>query len=83
MLYSLLSGLANQEKPHFQNTFFPDKPYFSLENPDVRNEIEEDPNGFLISHKNGAILDEFQRIPQLTSYLQQIVDKTSNRGDLF
>lgn len=59
---------------------FPDKPYFSLENPDVRTAAEADPRGFLGQTENGGILDEIQRLPALLSYLQGIVDKSTRPG---
>lgn len=59
---------------------FPRKPYVSLENPDVAQFATTDPNGFLKQFKNGAILDEIQKIPQLFSYIQQIVDENPKPG---
>lgn len=59
---------------------FPDKPYVSLENPDERNLAVNDPRGFLARFKKGAILDEAQRVPELFSYLQQILDETKKSG---
>lgn len=59
---------------------FPDKPYFSLEDPDVRMVAEADPRGFLAQMENGGVLDEVQRLPVLLSYIQGIVDKTRRRG---
>ncbi len=59
---------------------FPDKPYFSLEDPDIRMAAETDPRGFLAQMQAGGILDEVQRLPALLSYLQGIVDKTRKRG---
>ncbi|MBI2265170.1 MAG: ATP-binding protein [Armatimonadetes bacterium] len=59
---------------------FPDKPYFSLEDPDVRVAAEADPRGFLAQMESGGILDEVQRLPALLSYLQGIVDKTGRHG---
>lgn len=53
---------------------FPEKPYVSLENPDMRAFALEDPRGFLEQFSNGAILDEVQRTPELFSYLQQVLD---------
>ena len=61
---------------------FPDKPYVSLENLDIRNFALEDPKAFLDQYSNGAILDEVQRTPKLFSYLQQILDE-SNRTAQF
>lgn len=59
---------------------FPGKPYFSLEDPDVRMAAEVDPRGFLGRVEGGAILDEIQRLPALLSYLQGVVDRDRRRG---
>lgn len=59
---------------------FPDMPYFSLEDPDVRMAAEADPRGFLAQMKGGGVLDEVQRLPVLLSYIQGMVDKTRKRG---
>lgn len=59
---------------------FPDMPYFSLEDPDVRMAAEADPRGFLAQMENGGILDEVQRLPMLLSYIQGMVDKTGKHG---
>ncbi len=56
---------------------FYDKPYVSLENPDIRAFALEDPKGFLRQYSGGAILDEIQRVPQIFSYLQQILDENT------
>lgn len=42
-----------------------DRPYASLENPDVRRFADEDPRGFLSQFPDGAVLDEIQRCPPL------------------
>lgn len=59
---------------------FPQKPYVSLENPDILEFANADPRGFLSQYKNGAILDEIQRVPNLFSYLQQVLDETKKKG---
>ncbi len=59
---------------------FPDRPYFSLEDPDVRIAAEADPRGFLGQMEDGSILDEVQRFPALLSYLQGMVDKNKTHG---
>ena len=59
---------------------FPDMPYFSLEDPDVRMAAEADPRGFLGRMADGGILDEVQRFPALLSYIQGMVDKTRKHG---
>jgi len=59
---------------------FHDKPYVSLENPDIRRFALDDPRGFLAQYKTGAVIDEAQRVPELFSYLQQILDEDDKRG---
>ncbi|MBC8431785.1 MAG: ATP-binding protein [Desulfobacterales bacterium] len=59
---------------------FPDKRYYSLEDPDVRMAVETDPRGFLAGLSEGAVLDEIQRLPQLLSYIQGIVDREKKPG---
>ncbi len=58
---------------------FPQLPYYSMENPDVRAAARTDPRGFLRTLNRRAILDEIQRTPELLSYLQEMVD--SNKRD--
>ena len=59
---------------------FPRKPYCSLETPDTRLIAQEDPRGFLDNYPNGCILDEIQRVPNLLSYIQTIVDEKPKSG---
>jgi predicted AAA+ superfamily ATPase len=59
---------------------FPDKPYFSLEDPDIRVAAEADPRGFLGQMEDGSILDEVQGLPALLFYIQGMVDKNGKRG---
>ncbi len=59
---------------------FPRKPYVSLENPDERLLADNDPREFLSRFRNGAIIDEAQRVPTLFNYLQQILDETNKEG---
>ncbi len=54
---------------------FPDYQYVSLEDPDTRVYASEDPRGFLNNYRQYVIFDEVQRVPQLLSYLQTIVDE--------
>ena len=59
---------------------FPEKLYYSLEDPDVRMAAETDPRGFLAGLPEGGVLDEIQRLPELLSYLQGIVDREKKRA---
>jgi uncharacterized protein len=73
-------GPRQSGKTTLCRTVFPQKPYVSLENPDTLEFANADPRGFLERYKNGAILDEIQRAPQLFSYLQQVLDETKKKG---
>lgn len=59
---------------------FPEKMYYSLEDPDVRMAAETDPRGFLAGLPDGGVLDEIQRLPGLLSYIQGIVDREKKTG---
>ena len=73
-------GPRQSGKTTLVQTTFPDRPYFSLEYPDVRAAAEADPRGFLGQAEDGAILEEVQRLPTLLSYIQGIVDKAGKPG---
>ncbi|PKQ27589.1 MAG: AAA family ATPase [Candidatus Anoxymicrobium japonicum] len=73
-------GSRQSGKTTLARMTFPDMPYFSLEDPDVRMAAEADPRGFLDRMESGGILDEAQRLPALLSYIQGMVDKTRKRG---
>lgn len=70
-----ITGPRQSGKTTLAKLTFPEKPYLSLEDPDVRDMAESDPRGLLASFPKGAILDEAQRAPQLFSYLQTKVDE--------
>ena len=73
-------GPRQSGKTTLTRTTFPEKEYVSLENPDHRNFAQEDPRGFLAQYPKGAILDEAQRIPEIFSYLQQVLDESAESG---
>lgn len=75
-----LTGPRQSGKTTLAKNVFPDKPYVSLEDPDVRAFADSDPRGFLANYPEGAILDEIQRAPTLPSYLQSMVDKNPHAG---
>ena len=75
-----LTGPRQSGKTTLAKAVFPDKPYVTLEDPDSRRFAIEDPRGFLAGLRGGAILDEIQRAPELTSYLQGMVDDNPDPG---
>lgn len=73
-------GPRQSGKTTLVKAMFKNKQYYSLENPDVRNFALYDPRGFIKTIENGAILDEVQRTPELFSYLQEVIDNTTEKG---
>jgi predicted AAA+ superfamily ATPase len=76
----MITGPRQAGKTSLAQKTFPDKPYFSLENPDVREQISADPRAFFSANPDGAIIDEFQRYPDILSYIQGIVDEKRQKG---
>lgn len=54
--------------------------YANLEVPETRQFAQEDPKGFLKQFTGKIILDEIQRVPELLSYIQSIVDEKKIKG---
>lgn len=73
-------GPRQSGKTTLVRAVFSHKPYANLEDPDTRTMAADDPRGFLEQYPQGAILDEIQRVPQLLSYIQAIVDATETKG---
>ena len=75
-----LTGPRQSGKTTLCRDLFGDRPYLSLEAPDVRSFAGGDPRGFLAQFPEGAVLDEIQRVPDLLSYLQGLVDDDPVHG---
>ena len=73
-------GPRQSGKTTLVRSVFAHKPYISLENPDELLLASSDPRAFLNRYLGGAVIDEAQRVPALFSYLQQILDETSEDG---
>ena len=76
----MIIGPRQAGKTSLARKTFPEKPYFSLENPDIREQISTDPRAFFLANPQGAIIDEFQRYPDILSYIQGIVDEKKQKG---
>ena len=59
---------------------FPDYQYVSMEDPDIYTLATSDARGFFDSYTDGVIIDEAQKVPNLFSYMQGIVDKKRSPG---
>ena len=54
---------------------FGELPYANLERPDIRDFAQEDPRSFLQAFAQGGVIDEIQRVPDLLSWIQVMVDE--------
>lgn len=75
-----LTGPRQAGKTTLLRFLFPEYEYVSLETPDVRAFAEQDPKSFLTRYAGKVILDEVQRVPDLFSYLQTVVDRDNQPG---
>lgn len=77
-----ITGPRQSGKTTFAKMMFPDYDYVTLEDPDMREYAISDPKDFINKYSNKVIIDEFQRVPQLTSYLQSHID-TVNKPRMY
>ena len=78
-----LTGPRQCGKTTLVQETFPHYKYVLLEREHIREQIAADVEGFLLDamkNEQGLILDEFQHIPSITSYLQGIVDDNPRPG---
>lgn len=78
-----LLGPRQSGKTTLAKELFPKKPYISFENQDNVILAMSDPRAFLAKYKTGAIFDEIQRVPELLSYMQGVIDSQPNKVGLF
>lgn len=75
-----MTGPRQSGKTTICRTVFDDIPYVNFERPDISQRFSNDPRAFLANYPNGAVFDEFHRVPSITSYLQAIVDDPEFTG---
>ncbi|MBQ9337408.1 MAG: ATP-binding protein [Lentisphaeria bacterium] len=75
-----ITGPRQSGKTTLARAVFPDHRYVSLENFDLREVALADPKGFLRTFHGPVIFDEIQRVPELLSYIQTIVDEEKCPG---
>ena len=74
-----LTGPRQSGKTTLVRALFGEYRYLSLEAPDVRARAVQDPRSFL-TQEDRLILDEIQRVPELLSYIQVLVDADNLPG---
>ncbi len=75
-----LTGPRQSGKTTLARATFADYAYASLEETESRLFAREDPRGFLARFPGPVIFDEVQRVPELFSYIQSIVDADDRPG---
>lgn len=75
-----ITGPRQSGKTTLAKACFPDKPYLSLEDPDIARLARDDPRGLLDTYRDGLILDEAQAVPEIFAYLKTSVDADPRPG---
>ncbi len=75
-------GPRQSGKTTLAKELFKKHTYLSLEDLELRAAAKHDPRTFLIANRNdyGIIIDEFQYVPELLSYIQTMVDQDQRPG---
>ena len=75
-----ITGPRQSGKTTLAQEVFKNKAYINFELMDNREFAQSDPRGFLKKIPDGAVLDEIQRVPDLVSYIQGVVDEKKQNG---
>ncbi|MBK7636835.1 MAG: ATP-binding protein [Saprospiraceae bacterium] len=75
-----VAGPRQAGKSTMLQQVFSDYEYISLEDPDMYALASTDARGFFDRYKEGVIIDEAQKVPELFSFMQGIVDKKRTPG---
>ena len=75
-----MTGPRQSGKTTLVQNLFDKHEYFSLENPETRNQIQEDSSILFQPEGKKIIIDEVQRIPDLLSFIQVHSDKQKING---
>jgi predicted AAA+ superfamily ATPase len=75
-----VAGPRQAGKSTMLKQVFPDYNYISLEDPDMYTFASSDARGFFDKYKEGVIIDEAQKVPELFSFIQSIVDSKRSPG---
>ncbi len=76
----LLTGPRQAGKTTLARSVCSGYPYFTFEDPLVRDLFHEDPRGFLERCRSEAVFDEAQHVPELFSFLQGMIDDDPRPG---
>ena len=71
----LLTGARQVGKSTFTNMQLPEYEYFTLDNINTANRIEQDPLGFIKNSQKPIVIDEIQKAPNLMNAIKMVVDE--------
>lgn len=74
-----ITGPRQSGKTTLCRELFPHYAYVNLESLEMRDLVEADPKAFLKKYGSGLIIDEAQRMPELFSVVQVLVDEDRSR----
>lgn len=77
-----LTGPRQSGKTTLVRAAFPGHTYCNLEQPEIRRIAQEDPKAFFKMYPPPVILEEIQRVPELLSWIQTMVDEDRRKGAL-
>lgn len=77
-----ITGPRQSGKTTLVKNTFPNLPYVNFENIETRQAAQTDPKAFIKTYENGAIIDEFQHMPELTYWIQVHTDEKKNSVNL-
>lgn len=75
-----LVGPRQSGKTTLSKILCPDFPFINLEQPETRVIAAEDPRAIFNKYPDHLIIDEVQRVPEILSYIQAIVDEKQQDG---
>ncbi len=75
-----LLGPRQSGKTTLAKASFPRHRYVNLEEPEIRDLARSDPKAFFRQNPAPLILDEIQRLPELCSWIQTLVDEKNEKG---
>lgn len=75
----VLTGPRQSGKTTLVKNLFNQYPYSTLEDLNEREFARTDPRGFLAKFDKGGVIDEVQKLPELLSYLQSILDNKAHK----
>lgn len=75
-----LLGPRQSGKSALVRRAFPNRPYYSFDDDELRKRAASDPRGFVAGLPDSATLDEIQRVPALLSAIKIAVDEVRRPG---